>query len=58
MYQNSNEAHIFYSALSFKEALMDIFTSNRSRVTAGFVKEMERKNYEQKPQIHIKRPDV
>ncbi len=38
IYQNSNETHIFRSALPFQQASVDVCNSNRSRVTAGFVK--------------------
>ncbi len=36
--RNSNKAHVFCSALSFQQALLDVCTSNKFRVIAGFVK--------------------
>ncbi len=39
-YRNSDKVHVFCSSLSFQQAPEDVCTSNRSRVTAGFVKSM------------------
>ncbi len=38
IHQNSKKTHVFCSALSFQQAPKDVCMSNRSRVTAGFVK--------------------
>ncbi len=38
IYWNFDEAHRFCSSLSFEQAPVDVYKSNRSRVTAGFVK--------------------
>ncbi len=38
IYHNSNGVHEFYCALLFQQAPIDVCTSNRSRVAAGFVK--------------------
>ncbi len=37
IYLNFNEARVFCSLLSFQQTPADVFISNRSRVTAGFV---------------------
>ncbi len=38
IYRNSDKAHVFCSTLLFQQALANVCTSNRFRVTAGFVK--------------------
>ncbi len=38
IYWNSDEVHIFCCTLSFQQPPEDIYMSNRSRVTVGFVK--------------------
>ncbi len=38
IYWNSEEAHVFCSSLSFQQAPMDICMTNKTQVTAGFVK--------------------
>ncbi len=42
IYQNSNDALVFWSSLSFHQAFPDASTSNRSWVKAGFVKTVAR----------------
>ncbi len=38
IYWNSNKMHVFCSSSSFRQTPLDVCISNRSRVTAGFVK--------------------
>ncbi len=47
-YQNSNKGDVFRSSLSFQQLLANICMSNRSQVTAGFVKSIVRTPLETK----------
>ncbi len=38
IFRNSDEAQVLCSALPFQQIPMEVYTSNRSRVTTGFVK--------------------
>ncbi len=42
IFRNSDKAHVFCSVLCFQQTLTDVCTSDKSQVTAGFVKTVAR----------------
>ncbi len=50
--QNSNEVHLFCSALPVQQAPVDVCTSNRPQVTAGFVKTVANRSKKNKEKVN------